>query len=502
MSGSADIDELIALYQEGELTTEQERRLAEQLKSTPESLQDARGLLAMDYHLRTLFDNRYDAVHFRRAFDERLHAQRDGVSFRTQVLHRHQQSTRSKHDNGSRRRWRRIRIGFSLASAATLAAIVGVWFWNAEHGTGSGEVVARVAAVGGMVDGLPAEALSGVEGAKAGPWLMVDGEKKSAVLKVGDEVREGARIETGAHGSVTLAWVDGPTKLELGANSSFDTRQSTRVFLHRGRLEAAVAKQDPARPFVVETPNALATVMGTRFTLTVSGEGREQHDGSMFRRPQASSPVTWLEVQAGQVQLAKSGGSPAILVTDGYCAVAASGIDLVAAPIESASLPASEAGVRLLHFDFENGRGSPEWTGRIVRGPARAGSRFCLEGRYVPKDRLTRALIADGTKGLFTYRDGTVLIFDYWVEEGVLAIDVNVWDRTRQLSIPAQPMFDLKRKEWVRVRLPLAEFSRQGDKRLHDGDLITEITIQTGRPSGKLFVDNIMCGLPDLEPRE
>jgi hypothetical protein len=98
------------------------------------------------------------------------------------------------------------------------------------------------------------------------------------VAKVGDEVRVGERIEIGEGGSAVLAYRVG-AKVDLGEHSTLNISaaggsarggQHSSSKLEKGKLVAEVEKQSEGQPFVVETPHAKITVVGTRFEVTAA----------------------------------------------------------------------------------------------------------------------------------------------------------------------------------------------------------------------------------------
>ena len=214
------------------------------------------------------------------------------------------------------------RIG--LAAAASLLAALGLGLWLSRtdpemplaHGA-----VARVESVQGTA------------------FRIQDIAPQRRALKAGDEIREGMRIETSVNSAVKLAWIEEATRVEVAGNSKLETRNSKRAFLYQGRLTAQVAEQPTARPFEVETPHALATVLGTRFRLEVRGEtGRPlasakrlgEAGTSDARLPAVGSakagrpaiPFTRLDVEGGQVRFTRLTDQASVDVAAGEFTVA------------------------------------------------------------------------------------------------------------------------------------------------------------------------------------
>ncbi len=133
-------------------------------------------------------------------------------------------------------------------------------------------------------------------------------------VRAGEALPSGGGLRCEGLGSgATLAWADG-TCVELDAESLIDRIEEKRIFLARGSLSARVAPQK--RPMVFETPQGEARVLGT--TLRLSTHPKEG---------------TRLEVEEGKVELRNEAGR-AVLVEAGRYAVAASGVELAAKPLD------------------------------------------------------------------------------------------------------------------------------------------------------------------------
>ena len=150
----------------------------------------------------------------------------------------------------------------------------------------------------------------------------------------------------------------------------------------------------------------------------------------------------------------------------------------------------------LANFDFEDGRTRSEWIGKIEPGPPRPGNTSCIAGADVPESHLTRVRVGNNDKGLFAYRDGSVMDFDYWVDEKVFAVTVYVWDRTQAASIGKHVIWSPLKKHWNHETVDLATLQNDDGKKLHDGNLVVDVTFQTGEGGGALFVDNVKVAVP------
>ncbi|MBA3683859.1 MAG: FecR domain-containing protein [Planctomycetes bacterium] len=87
------------------------------------------------------------------------------------------------------------------------------------------------------------------------------------------EIRAGETIATGDT-PVRLVLISDRTRIDLSAGTSARfarERQGVRVHLEHGGLSAEVMPRTADRPFVVETPHANASVVGTAFSVAVTG---------------------------------------------------------------------------------------------------------------------------------------------------------------------------------------------------------------------------------------
>ena len=201
-----------------------------------------------------------------------------------------------------------------------------------------------------------------VEPGKAGAApVLVRGLGTDATRKplaAGAAVRLGDRLETGA-GRVVFKYVSEATQFQAYENSVLTLQEADggkRVFLDTGVVEADVAKQP--RSFVLLTPHAEATVLGTRFTLA------------------AGARESRLDVAEGAVQLKKRGTENAVRVNAGQFAVVAP-----ERPLETQS--------STLTKEFQTG---------LAPGPAYAGCRgtTLMEDDPGRNHSAQEKLIADG----------------------------------------------------------------------------------------------------------
>jgi ferric-dicitrate binding protein FerR (iron transport regulator) len=194
-----------------------------------------------------------------------------------------------------------------LAAAAAVLVAVGGALWLSTLG-GQGEVVARVEKVSGFN-------------------VQCSG-KSRVTLRVGDEVRAGARIETEKDGALKLAWIRESTTLDVAGNSKLETRNSKLAYLGTGRAAVTVAKQDAASPFVVETPQARVTVVGTRFSLLVSeapGASEDTQHSSLSTHHSALGS-TRVDVDEGKIRLERLSDGATVEVGAGWFGLAGEGL--------------------------------------------------------------------------------------------------------------------------------------------------------------------------------
>jgi ferric-dicitrate binding protein FerR (iron transport regulator) len=158
------------------------------------------------------------------------------------------------------------------------------------------------------------------------------------------DLQAGDLIKTAVGGNATLSYPEESTTLELKEDSELKLmtgKKGKRLELIRGKVEARVAKQPIDRPMVLDTPQAEATVVGTRFVLD------------------ARRTSTWLEMAEGAVDLARipeagtrGNGGQKIKVVAGQYAVVARGLELLARPITREANPGNPAPVKVDLFSF------------------------------------------------------------------------------------------------------------------------------------------------------
>jgi ferric-dicitrate binding protein FerR (iron transport regulator) len=171
-------------------------------------------------------------------------------------------------------------------------------------------------------------------------------------LQVGDSLFEGDTIEAPA-GHATVAFPDG-SRIELAGEMTLAL--SRKISLMHGALTAEFAKQPAGQPFVIATPHAEATVLGTKLRLSVAAE-------------------TKLEVKEGRVKMTRLEDNRALDITAGHYAVAAKGAAFAAKKTTRGPMM---AGAAIWGEDFQDPRAvEKDW--RIARNGVGASTSGLLE---------------------------------------------------------------------------------------------------------------------------
>jgi len=149
---------------------------------------------------------------------------------------------------------------------------------------------------------------------------------RSLTLSAGADLLANDQLSAGSASGTRLEYGDG-SSIEISARGSAQildghTNASKQLRITQGKLTARVAKQN-GKPFVLTTPHATATVLGTELELAVD----------------ASS--TRLDVSEGSVRIERSSDKRSVVVDGGFFAVAAANQDLVARKIGSDAVVAT-----------------------------------------------------------------------------------------------------------------------------------------------------------------
>lgn len=121
-----------------------------------------------------------------------------------------------------------------------------------------------------------------VHGTATGRMPAIDAVPPSA-LAAGDAVTEGTRLQVPEQGYLRLRLADGSVVRVL-ADSDVELKRlrgkrpgstyQSVIQVRKGKVESEVAPQPKGRMFEIQAPGAVASVRGTRFDVSVGGDGR------------------------------------------------------------------------------------------------------------------------------------------------------------------------------------------------------------------------------------
>lgn len=123
-----------------------------------------------------------------------------------------------------------------------------------------------------------------------------------ARVEAGAVLRDGAALRVAAGASATVTFADG-SRLEVAPETQVVLRAepAKRLAMERGSVTVDAAPQPAGRPLVVETPDAVATVLGTRFTVDT--------DGVRTRLEVIEGTVRFASADGGDAEDIRAGGS-------------------------------------------------------------------------------------------------------------------------------------------------------------------------------------------------
>ncbi len=186
-----------------------------------------------------------------------------------------------------------MRVLLTLAACVTLLLVPALWFLSPPMGEPE---------------------LSEVSG-----YVRMERMGQPHAFARGTRLQPGDSLFTGTNAAAVLGFGKEPTRFDLGGEAEFKVVSlisGKRFDLRAGKLEASVSRQRPFHPLIVTTPNAEATVVGTRFTLT------------------AAMNRTQLDVDGGKVRLADLSNASAkpVKVSVRHYAIVAPATELAALP--------------------------------------------------------------------------------------------------------------------------------------------------------------------------
>lgn len=269
--------EILADYLDGLMPAERRAALEAACAEEPDAFRELADQVQLDAALRVVFDARENHERVKRSILAVVGGASHGEMKSRVILATHPS------EKIARFPVRRIAAWAGLAAAACIALLL--WF------TADSRVAHLVGAAGNVAVMR--------DGREMLPW-------KNFPLRGGDDLRVNDRA--------TLTYSDG-TRLDLAPNSHLKivsashaplADSSKRLLLNDGEISAEISKQPPSHPFVIETPHAQLTVVGTRFSLRTDSE------------------KTRLDVTEGAVRF--NGGGGEVLVRAGEFAVAAPGV--------------------------------------------------------------------------------------------------------------------------------------------------------------------------------
>ncbi len=301
------------------------------------------------------------------------------------------------------------------------------------------------------------------------------------VLRQDVELRPGDRIETGAASSATLRYAETAT-LRLNAEvlltfpATDDDSRAVRV--DKGELVVEAATLPQAGPLTFATPHARAVVVGldSRLSLAVTGG------------------QTRLQVERGRVLFVETRDGTTRELSTAQSALATTAVEspaVVRAGVKT--IPQTPASITLLQLDFEDGlRPATLVDGRVVQGPERPGSRYCVTGTRL---QLGGSLIGVRLANLpLRYSETLVVTFDYWIGAGSRGLGVRLVNRD-QKQLYQLLLRKVVRESWAHAEMRVSDFGpvAASDLRMESGDRLDRVLIIVdGAASDQsLFIDNL-----------
>jgi hypothetical protein len=277
---------LIQKYLSGQLTPEGAPRLLQGLKAEPSLGAALLSQMEIDILLRELHGavgrNSHLAPYEDSLLDPARLATRLPLSTATTAYRRQSWSTV---------------LPWVAGLAAALALVFGYWFWPDK-------------------DNLPR-----LRRSSAGVEVQRGEERFPATRKL--HLQAGDIIETGPGQSAVVEFAREGTRLEWNEETQLgllDWEKGKHFVLHRGKLDVAVARQPVGEPMTLATPQAEASIRGTKFSLSSQWE------------------ATWLKVMKGAVVLRSKSSGLSQPVMAGQFSVAAQDVELKARPIGQSGL--------------------------------------------------------------------------------------------------------------------------------------------------------------------
>jgi hypothetical protein len=320
----------------------------------------------------------------------------------------------------------------------------------------------------------------------------------------------GDSVASEAGGLAEMLYADG-TRVELTPSAIVvleDESSSKRLRLTAGEVDATVAKQPVGKPMIFSTPNAQATVLGTKLKLALRGS------------------ATRLDVTEGAVRLQKKDDGHAVEVVAGKFAVAEVGTELAVQSIQpvvaavtekKAALP--ELGTAIVHENFENSRMEGWEGGKLITGGV-GTSRFAIQSEGRPDKifgsnvvftavRLPLSRLPGGTRqnqSIFQYQSGLAIRFSYYIEGDITQLRVQGFntDQDDNFGLTIEKPV---RGAWTQIQLRFSDFEHnepnRRNEKLRVGDHFKSLTFYAGMRDLKVKVfqiDDVIVA-PELSDR-
>ena len=293
-----NLTEKILRFLDGEMTGDEERSLARRIKGDSEAEKTFAQLMRLSGSISTVMAERES--------EEQISGEIESIKVATSAKKDKQQNVvrreneekppktgKKRRAPGKRRNGRRSSKGnkvipiISLIGGIAACLVVGFFVFSM-HGKPDipveGEKGIHVLSVMGDVE------------------VTRDGETMSQKLKSDDRIFQGDTIQTKENSSIQLSYLSEDTNIAIKSETllSFERQRNGKLLkLDYGLVEMVVARQEKSHPLTIQTPNAVATVLGTRFSLKYSDKS------------------TLLRVEEGSVQLKRKSDSKTIVVSSG-----------------------------------------------------------------------------------------------------------------------------------------------------------------------------------------
>ena len=309
-----DEQPLVDLYLDGELTPEEQARLTEWLAADAEHVrqfvretslhrQIRETMLARPYHAVGLSEVESAEPKARPALVPVSVSRNQAVvagDLRRRIFWRLSASL------PGRRQFERAAKPVILALAASIVLVAGVCFFGPTRGE---PMLAEV----------------------QGPGLSLERGGQSLLAIAGTRLQSRDVLRTLENASAVINFAPENTRITIEPGTELklaSISRGKRFDLGKGKLEATVARQHPFQPMIINTPQAEARVLGTKFSLL------------------ATLNETRLDVAEGNVRFTRITDTNSVRVGAGHYAVAAANAELAALPFAGTILREYFSGIK------------------------------------------------------------------------------------------------------------------------------------------------------------